>query len=65
MRDHAQQMKCARIFRIGIADKSTKPLGFIETTGAMLRHRGGERLFGTAPGIHGDIFDLRGLTSVA
>ena len=55
MRDHSQQVKRARILWIGIADQPVEPLGVDQTAGAMMSHRGCERLLGTAPGIHGDI----------
>src|ERR1700732_2877016 len=58
-------MERARVFRIGIADQPVEALSFGETAGAMMGHRSRERLFGTAPGIHGDVPNPRGLTSVA
>ncbi len=54
MCDHAEQMKRPRVFWIGIADQPVEPFGFSETAGAMVGQRSCERLFGTAPGIHGD-----------
>src|ERR1700694_1077836 len=61
MRGHSQQVERARVFRIDIADKPVEALSVGKTTGAMMGHRSCERLFGTAPGIHGDAR----LTSVA
>jgi hypothetical protein len=54
MCDHAEQMKRPSVCRIGIADQPVEPFGFSETAGAMVGQRSCERLFGTAPGIHGD-----------
>src|SRR5664279_4047463 len=67
MRDHPQQVERTRVFRIGSADKPIEPFSVGETTGAMLSHRGRERLFRTAPGTHADISmaSAPGLTSVA
>src|SRR5260370_41502514 len=47
-------MKRPRVFRIGIADQPVEPFGLSETAGAMMSHRSFERLFGPAPGIHGE-----------
>src|SRR5258708_35568137 len=55
MRDHSEQVERPRVFRIGLADTPVKALSLGQTTGAMMSHRSCERLFGTAPGIHGDI----------
>src|SRR4030088_3179876 len=53
MGEYSQKMERARIVRIGVADESVKALGVGQTPGAMMRNRSGERLFGTAPDIHG------------
>src|SRR3981081_3741026 len=58
-------MERARVVRIAIADRPVQALGLDETAGAMVRHRSCERLFGTAPGIHGDVPNPGVLTSVA
>ena len=55
MRDHPQQVERTCVFRIGIADEPVKAFSVDQTTGTMMSHRSCERLFGTAPGIHGDI----------
>src|SRR6476469_8437671 len=65
MGEYSQKMESARIVRIAIADGPVQALSLGETTGAMMDHRSGERLFGTAPGIHGDVPKPGGLTSVA
>src|SRR5216684_158475 len=61
MCDHSQKMERTCVFFIGIADKPVEAFSVGETTGAMMRDRSCERLFGTASGLHGDA----GLTSVA
>src|SRR5258708_15402126 len=63
MGDHAQEMERTRVIRICLAGQAVEPLGLAETTGAMLRHRRRQRLFGTAAGVHEDI--SKGFTSVA
>jgi hypothetical protein len=45
----------ACVVRIGFTDKPVEAFSLPQATGAMMNHRGGERLLGTAPGIHGDI----------
>src|ERR1700736_1742834 len=61
MGDHAQKMDRTCVVRIGITDQPVEALSIGQTTGAMMSNRSCERLFGTAPGIHGDA----GLASVA
>src|SRR5712672_4499716 len=65
MGDYSQKMERARVVRIAVADRPVQALSLGETTGAMMDHRSGERLFGTAPGIHDDVPNPGGLTSVA
>src|SRR5258708_23962991 len=65
MCDHSQKVESARFFRIDTADEPVEALGVDATAGAMMSNRSGERLFGTAPGIHDDIPTARGVTSVA
>src|SRR5260370_294755 len=61
MRGHSQQMESARVVRIGVADQAVEAFSVDQTSGAMMSHRCRERLFGTAPCIHGDA----GLRSIA
>src|SRR5258705_12510370 len=65
MGDHSQEMERTRVVWVGIADDPIEAFSVGEAAGAMLSHRGCERLFGTARRVHGDISNPRGLTSVA
>src|ERR1700687_1078755 len=65
MGDYSQKMERTRVVRIAVADEPVEALSVGETAGAMLCHRSGERLFRMALGIHGDIPNAIGLTSVA
>ena len=62
MSDHAQQMVSPRIFRIRIACETVEPLRLAQATGAMLGHRGYERLFRTAPGTHDSISKAKAIS---
>src|ERR1700730_4051431 len=55
MGDHAQKMERTCVARIGVADLPVQALGVRKPAGAVVRQRSCERLFGTAPGTHGDI----------
>jgi hypothetical protein len=44
MGDHAAEMECTRVVWITIADGLVETLRLGETTGAMMIHRGCERL---------------------
>src|ERR1700730_4112893 len=58
-------MERTRVFRITIADRPVEAFSVGQSAGAMMSHRGCKHLFGTAPGIHGDVPNPGGLTSVA
>src|SRR5882757_7861071 len=60
---YTQEMERTRVIRICLAGPAVEPFGPAATTGAMLRQRPRQRLFGTAAGVHEDI--SKGFTSVA
>jgi hypothetical protein len=55
MCDYPTQVKCPRVARITVADRPVEPFRIRQPAGAMVGHRGCERLLRTAAGIHDDV----------